>query len=63
MCSSTLTASDQQLSALSCEGEDVSVPVDIFDTYTHTSIHTHLPHAPMNQSNSPFKGNVKELYR
>lgn len=36
MSSSALAVSSQQLSSLSSEGEDLSVPVDIFDTYIHT---------------------------
>lgn len=45
MSSSALTVSDQQLSALSSEGEDLSVPVDILDTYTHThTLHVLLMH-------------------
>ena len=41
MSSSALAVSDQQLSALSSEGEALSVPVDISDTYTHASTYPH----------------------
>lgn len=64
MSSSVLTVFDQQLWALSSKG-DLSVPVDIFDTYTHTHIHIRTPflHASGASAPSPFKGNESNSLR
>lgn len=57
MSSSVLTVFDQQLLALSSKG-DLSVPVDIFDTYTHThtSTYAHPSHMrPVHQPSLPSR--------